>query len=542
MVNRLNIIKGVAKEQQYLLPVNVMEWLPENDVVYVILAILEMLDLSSFIAKYRSDGVGSAFYDPRCMLGIVIYAMIRGEHSSRKIEISCRYDIAYRIVAQGLIPDHTTIFRFKQQNTQEIKGLFKQLAQIIVESGITRVGVIAIDGTKMGANAALSANRKAKHIEAELNRIFTESLKIDEQETTDGATPDISQYNLPKDLATLEKRKKVLLEAQAKLKERQDIAAKKQKERIDEREKEEEETGKKKRGRKLSEPLTSPAPDAKVNPTDPTSQVMSTPKGFIQGFNAQIVVTEDQFILSASVTNDQNDKNQLKPMMNEIDEFFSTVRTPERPYAVIGDAGYYSAENMKSETIGGVQLFLATSKERKFGDIDADSGFFTRLDKICRPSPNDCGPTIPELASIATTVWQLFFDRDIPATQTEICKRIMDARVRSPTGRELYRKRKVIVEPVFGNIKHNMRFLRFSLKGMDKCDGEFSLAAISHNIVKINCNKLLGKLISSFRISPPVRQNTDIFFQSVSSGGCLTRFLIPLFYFDCIRTNRLSFA
>ena len=118
----------------------------------------------------------------------------------------------------------------------------------------------------------------------------------------------------------------------------------------------------------------------------------------------------------------------------------------------------------------------------------------------------------------------------------------MDARVRSPTGRDLYRKRKVIVEPVFGNIKHNMRFLRFSLKGMDKCDGEFSLAAISHNIVKINCNKLLGKLKSLFSISSPVRQNNDIFFQIANSGRRLTRFLLPLFYFDCIRSNRLSFA
>ena len=123
----------------------------------------------------------------------------------------------------------------------------------------------------------------------------------------------------------------------------------------------------------------------------------------------------------------------------------------------------------------------------------------------------------------------------------EICKRIMDARVRSPTGREFYRKRKVIVEPVFGNIKHNMRFLRFSLKGKDKCDGEFSLAAISHNIVKIKCNKLLGKLISSFSISPPVRQNTDIFFQIVNSGRRLTLLLLPLFYFNWIRSNRLSF-
>ena len=164
MFARHNIIKGFEKEQLYLFPVNVLEWLPENDVVYVILSILDLLDLSGFLSKYRSDGVGSAFYNPRSMLGIIIYAMIRGEPSSRKIEIACRYDIGYRIVAQGLQPDHTTIFRFKQQNAQEIKKLFKQLARIIVGSKITRMGILAIDGTKIGANASLSANRKAKNI------------------------------------------------------------------------------------------------------------------------------------------------------------------------------------------------------------------------------------------------------------------------------------------------------------------------------------------------------------------------------------------
>jgi transposase len=528
MFNRHNIIKGFEKEQLYLFPVNVMEWLPENDVVYVILAILDLLDLSVFLSQHRSDGVGSAFYDPRSMLGVLIYAMIRGEQSSRKIEIACRYDIGYRIVAQGLQPDHTTIFRFKQNNAQEIKKLFKQLARIIVGSKITRMGILAIDGTKIGANASLSANRKAKNIEAELKRIFDESLNQDEQETTDGTTPVVTDYNLPDELATKERRKEVLQKALDKLNERQEIEAEKQKELIRDREKDAEETGKKKRGRKPSEPQTVPSPDAKVNVTDPTSQIMSTPQGFIQGYNGQIVVTEDQLIIVAELTADQNDKNQLQPMMDEVNKLFESAQTDECPEAVLADSGYCSTETILSETPNGPRLYLATSKERKFQDAGADDGFRIRLDEICRPAPGTCSPTIPELASIGTWVWHFYLDREKTATPEEVSWGIMDARVRSPSGREIYRKRKIMVEPVFGNIKHNMRLRRFSLKGKDKCDGEFSLAALCHNIVKIKCNNLLGKLLTHFRLSSRSSNNDGLFRHFCDSWKNTSSFLFQI--------------
>lgn len=528
MFNRHNIIKGFEKEQLYLFPVNVMEWLPENDVVYVILAILDLLDLSVFLSQHRSDGVGSAFYDPRSMLGVLIYAMIRGEQSSRKIEIACRYDIGYRIVAQGLQPDHTTIFRFKQNNAQEIKKLFKQLARIIVGSKITRMGILAIDGTKIGANASLSANRKAKNIEAELKRIFDESLNQDEQETTDGTTPVVTDYNLPDELATKERRKEVLQQALDKLNERQEIEAEKQKELIRDREKDEEETGKKKRGRKPSEPQTVPSPDAKVNVTDPTSQIMSTPQGFIQGYNGQIVVTEDQLIIVAELTADQNDKNQLQPMMDEVNKLFESAQTDECPEVVVADSGYCSTETILSEPPNGPRLYLATSKERKFQDAGADDGFRIRLDEICRPAPGTCSPTIPELASIGTWVWHFYLDREKPATPEEVSWGIMDARVRSPSGREIYRKRKIMVEPVFGNIKHNMRLRRFSLKGKDKCDGEFSLAALCHNIVKIKCNNLLGKLLTHFRLSSRSSNNDGLFRHFCDSWKNTSSFLFQI--------------
>ena len=239
--------------------------------------------------------------------------------------------------------------------------------------------------------------------------------------------------------------------------ERQENEAEKLKELIRDREKDEEETGKKKRGRKPSEPQTVPSPDAKVNVTDPTSQIMFTSKGFIQGFNGQVVVTEEQFIVVAELTDNQNDKNQLLPMMDEVNELLKTVQTDERVEAVVADSGYCSMETILSETPNGPRLYLATSKERKFQDAGADDGFRIRLDEICRPAPGTCSPTIPELASIGTWVWHFYLDREKPATPEEVYWEIMDARVRSPSGREIYRKRKIMVEPVFGNIKHNMR-------------------------------------------------------------------------------------
>jgi hypothetical protein len=453
--------------------------------------------------------------------------MIRGEPSSRKIEIACKYDIGYRIVAQGLTPDHTTIFRFKQNNAQEIKEIFKQLARIIVKSKITRMGVLAIDGTKIGANASLSANRKAKNIEAELKRIFDESLNQDEQETTDGTTPDATDFNLPDELATKERRKVVLQEALDKLNERQEIEAEKQKELIRDRETEEEETGKKKRGRKPSEPQSVPSPDAKVNVTDPTSQIMSTHQGFIQGFNGQVVVTEDQIIIVAELTADQNDKNQLLPIMDEVNKLFESAQTDEYPEAVLADSGYCSMETILSETPNGPRLYLATSKERKFQDAGAEEGFRIRLDEICRPALGKCSPTIPELASIGTWVWHFYLDREKTATPEEVSWGIMDARVRSPSGREIYRKRKIMVEPVFGNIKHNMRLRRFSLKGKDKCDGEFSLAAFCHNIVKIKCNNLLG-LLTHFGLSSRSSNNDGILRHFCDSWKNTSSFLFQI--------------
>jgi transposase len=490
MPHRHNMIKGCGNEQQFLLPVNAMEWLSENDITYAILEILSFLDISQFINKYREDGRGSAFFDPRAMLGIIIYSMIRGEKSSRKIEMCCHYDIGYRIVANNLTPDHSTIYRFKKNNSKEIKSLFKQLSRIIVESGIARIGVLALDGSKFGCNASLSANKKSKYLESELNRLFIESQETDEFENTDNSAQDMGINRLPEHLSTNEKRKKVLFRARRKLIERNIEESKKQEEKILEREREERESGKKKRGRKLLEPQKEPSPDSKVNLTDPESKIMSTTNGWIQGYNGQIIVSENQYILAGLLSDEQNDKNLLIPMLNELQDLFSGIHLPELPHSFLSDAGYYSYQNVVSEDDYGMNLIIPPSKERKIHEYTLDDGNVSRMEEICKMISQGVMVTITELASIGTFVWQSFMNREKQATNQEICRRIMEARVRSPTGRELYRKRKYMVEPVFGDIKHNMRFRSFSQKGKENCEGEFFLAAIVHNLKKIvkKCN------------------------------------------------------
>lgn len=507
MPHRHNMIKGYGNEQRFLLPVNAMEWLSENDITYAILEILSFLDISKFINKYREDGRGSAFFDPRAMLGILIYSMIRGEKSSRKIEMCCHYDIGYRIVAENLTPDHTTIYRFKKNNSKEIKSLFKQLSLIIVETGIAQIGVLALDGSKFGCNASLSANKKSKYLESELNRLFDESQEMDEFENTDGNAQDMGINRLPEHLSTNEKRKKVLILARDKLIERNKEESKKQEEKIQEREREEKESGKKKRGRKPSKPQKEPSPDSKVNTTDPESQIMSTTNGWIQGYNGQIIVSENQYILAALLSDEQNDKNLLVPMLNELQELFSEIHSSLLPHYFLSDAGYYSYQNVLAENEYGVNLIIPPSKERKIHDYTLDDGSVSRMEEICKMISNGIWMTIAELASIGTFVWKTFFNREKLATNQEICRRIMEARVRSPTGRELYRKRKYMVEPVFGDIKHNMRFRRFSQKGIANCEGEFFLASIVHNVKKLakNCNLLrIKQFCNHFLNSSPI--------------------------------------
>lgn len=200
---RQNIIKRTDIHQKLLLPVDMTEWLSDDDVVYAITDTLPLLDLSDFYTEYRKDGIGGSFYDPVCMLGILMYALVRGERSSRKIELACRFDIGYRIAGQNIQPDHTTIFRFRERFTPQLKDIFRQFSGLLIRSGVTSLGIIALDGTKIGANASLSANRKAKWLTKQLADAMVEEFEEGLLEDAQNEREDPSQFpdfRLPEDL------------------------------------------------------------------------------------------------------------------------------------------------------------------------------------------------------------------------------------------------------------------------------------------------------------------------------------------------------
>ena len=461
------------------------EWLSDDDVVYAITDTLPLLDLSDFYTEYRKDGIGGSFYDPICMLGILMYALVRGERSSRKIELACRFDVGYRIAGQNIQPDHTTIFRFRERFAPQLKDLFQQFSGLLIRSGVTSLGIIALDGTKIGANASLSSNRRAKWLSKQLANAMVAEFEVGLLEDAQNESEDPSQFpdfRLPEELATRERRIERIKAANDVLVKEQNEQAKRKEDEIAEREEEERESGKKKRGRKPKPPNYGVPPDAKVNLTDPESRIMKTRKGHLQGYNAQFVTDIHQFILAAELTNDQNDIDQLEPLVNEITDLARECEV-ETPEVLVADAGYYSTSNILSERSDGPKLIIATKKERDFDEKSPNNRILSEIDELCR-FHSDSFPAIPLIRSLARVAWELFLDRDMPAKQPEIVRHIMNARMEIPTNRELYRKRKWMVESVNGNLKSNLRFNRFQGKGLNFCSGELSLAALTMNIKK----------------------------------------------------------
>lgn len=490
-----NINRGTPVDQHRLLPTDPKNWLSQDDVVHLLLLLLPKLDMSEFLAKYRTDGVGAAFYDPCAMLGIIIYAMARGEQSSRKIETLCKYDVGFHLVGNGLQPDHVTIYRFKKEFKDNFEFIFDQIARILIELGVVRFGTIAIDGSKFGSMASLSSNRKYKWVQSQLRQALDESMKKDEEENEEGLSSELAQFELPDHLGTNQELIAKFNRAVEVITEEQRVKAEQQQERIEQRIAEEENAGIKKPGRKLSEPQYIPSPDEKVNLTDPESKIMKTRFGFIQGYNAQILVDENQFVLAAQLTNDQNDQHQMIPLIEKGLNLIASTGTDEKPHTVLADGGYCSYEAILSEKQDGPRLLIATSKEYNITESDAEDGALFIVDEICRRMGEN-PPSIPILCDTARFVWDFFINKSKPVTPEGGAKAVMSARVRSTDGKKLYGKRKTMVESVFGNMKHNRRFRGFSLKGKDACAGEFFLALACHNIIKLHLMLMKEKVKS----------------------------------------------
>jgi transposase len=449
--------------QPFLLPPSLQEWLPENHLARFIAELADGLNLSKIYAYYgRRDGRGKAAYHPVMMVRSLLYGYCTGIMSSRKMERASYEDVAFRYLCANQHPDHDTIASFRQQHLPVLAELFTEVLQLCNKAGLVKLGHVAIDGSKQQANAskhkAMSYDRmdeKAAQLKAEVEKLLAQAAETDA--TEDGLYGKGKRGDeLPAELARRESRLKKIAEAKASLeqeaRERAEAQKKAVEEKLEQRRKKEEETGKKVGGRPPQAPDPEQArPDAKDqrNFTDPESRIMpdGARKGsFVQAYNVQIAVdSEAQIIVAAEITQQTNDKQQLAPMLDQVAKNMGA-----KPVAATADTGYFSADQVNDERAAGIDLYIAIGKQ-KHGE----------------PEP----PTVTETGE--------------PQDDTESAKEKMKRKLQTETGKALYKMRKAIVEPVFGQIKAARGIRAFLLRGMEKASAEWKLICTTHNLLKL---------------------------------------------------------
>lgn len=446
------------REQDYLLPVSLAEWLPEDHLAHFVLDAVDQMDLSGFVAGCRADGHGRAAYDPAMMVALLVYAYCLGVRSSRVIERSCVQDVAFRVITANRVPDHTTIARFRDRHEAALRTLFVQSLRLCRQAGLGQLGVVALDGTKMGCPAALSANRSGEQIDAELAKLDAGLAQAVEGMFAAAADTDAAEDaafgegvrgdETPAALRGTAARRRRLSAAKSKLVE-QDAARRADHEaKLAQRASEQAQSGRKLRGRKPQPPA--PDPEAKANTSDPESRILKGAHGFVQGHNAQAVVTHDQIVIAADVVQDATDVEQLHPMLATAAANLDAAGFTEPIGTALADAGYASDHNFTTADPDGPNLLVALGKDHTGR-------------KAARDNPAPAGPPPAHLPAREQMDWQL----------------------RGEEGQRLYRKRKHIVEPVFGQHKENRGFRRFTRRGKTAADSEWKLINATHNLLKL---------------------------------------------------------
>jgi len=298
------------RDQPLLMPVDMREWLPEDDLVFVVLDAVAALDLGEFRRRYRADGHGRAAFDPEMMVALLLYGYCQGERSSRVIEKRCVRDVAYRVICGGLHPDHATIARFRARHETALGGLFSQVLRLLAAEGMVSLGLVSLDGTKLAGNAAQKANRTLPQIE----KILAEAAGADAAEDT--AEARNPQPATPRALARRAERRERLARARDRL------AAGDQARRDAQRAKQEAwdaaaAAGKRRGRRPGDEPRANRAgTEPRANITDPDVRVMRNQKGYVAGYNGQAVVTADQVIVGAMLSQHPAGRTLLHPLLD----------------------------------------------------------------------------------------------------------------------------------------------------------------------------------------------------------------------------------
>lgn len=441
---------ALDREQGYLMPPSLREWLAEEDLAWFILDAVGQMDLAEFYAVYRNDGWGAAAYAPAMMVGVLLYAYCQGIRSSRKIDRALERDVGFRVVAANQRPDFRTICRFRSEHEKALKRLFIQVLWLCREAGLVKLGVVALDGAKVAANAALDANRNHEAIEEEVRRMLAEARKVDTEEDALFG-PEKRGDELPEGLGRRVERLKRLQEAKSRLENEAEAAARAAQERLAHRQAEEAASGKKKRGRKPKVVEPAPVEEAKANISDPDSRIMKARQGYVQGYNAQAIVSQGQIIIATGVTQEENDVRQLKPMLDTLESTLEAAGIDERPGTALADAGYWSEANITDCTCPeGPELLIATTKDWKQRKAARERG--CPRGRI----PKDLSP-----------------------------RERMERKLLTRRGRRMYRLRGITVEPVFGQVKEGQGCRRFMRRGLPAAQSEWSLIGTTHNLLKL---------------------------------------------------------
>jgi len=442
--------RAIDRETGFLLPPSIDEWLPEKHLARFVVEVVDGLDLSAMVRSYR--GSGSASYHPALLLGVLVYGYATGVFSSRKLERATYDSVAFRFITANEHPDHDTIATFRRRFLKEIEGLFVRVLELAREMGMLKLGTVALDGTKIHANAsrhsALSyehAGKIEEQLKSEVADLMARAEAADQAEVADG-------MSIPDELARREERLAKLAEARAKIearaKERFEREAAEHRAKLAAREAKTEATGKKPGGKPPEPPVEGPQPKDQVNLTDEDSRIMPVAGGgFDQCYNAQaLVAAESLLVIAVEVVQAPNDKQQIAPMLCKIDALPEHLGRPE---TLLADNGYFSEANVTLCEVAKIEPLIALGRQPHHQSL---------CERFAAAPPAPENPTPVEA---------------------------MAYRLRTPQGKKLYALRKQTPEPVFGIIKSVMGFRQFLLRGLDNVRGEWSLVTMAWNIKRM---------------------------------------------------------
>jgi len=418
-------------DQMLLLPPSLQDWLPENHLVYFVSDVVDNLDLDAIESYYEKEDRGQPPYHPGMMTKILVYAYCVGIFSSRKIQKRLQEDVGFRVLAAGNQPDFRTISDFRKIHHKALEGLFQQVLRLAMKAGAIKLGRVAIDGSKVKANASKHKAMSYGRMKTE-ERALKEAVRklLDQAKATDEAEDgrygkDKSGDELPEELSRRETRLQRIREAKLALEAEAREEAK--------------EKGKSKEDVKKAKPKEK----SQYNFSDPESRIMKGPDGFVQAYNAQVAVEDvSQLIVGQTVTKEANDKQQMEPMVGIIKK-----QSGKKPKELLADSGYCSEQNLEYLEKNKIAGYVATHRQ-KHGEPREE----------CKHGP-------------------------LPKGSTRVDR--MKRKLQTKAGANIYAARKSIVEPVFGQIKHARGYKQFLMRGIEKVKAEWALVCATHNILKM---------------------------------------------------------